>query len=267
MRAHNRTKSATTTTELDEDARRQAVGRLDGRVEFDSVWFEYHPGQPVLKGVSFSAEPGTTTALVGSSGSGKSTLISLVMAFNRPTSGRVLIDGTDLDQLRLLEYRRQLASVLQDNFLFDGTVADNVGYANPSATREAIIEACRIAHCDEFISQFPQGYDTVVGERGIRLSGGQRQRVSIARAILANPRILILDEATSAVDAETEVVIQAAIARLVEDANTLATAARQGHLKVRADAARHQGDYARVVAGMNGTFDALDAPVRIVAAR
>src|SRR5918996_1166598 len=195
-------------TETDEDARRQEIDRIRGDVAFEGVWFEYNPGQPVLRGVTFRSAPGTTTALVGSSGSGKSTLISLVMAFNRPTRGRVLIDGRDLASLKLGDYRRQLASVLQDNFLFDGTIAENVGYAKPGASRDEITEACRIAHCDEFISQFPDGYQTVVGERGIKLSGGQRQRVSIARAILANPRILILDEATSSLDSESEQMIQ-----------------------------------------------------------
>jgi subfamily B ATP-binding cassette protein MsbA len=164
--------------------------------------------------VSFQAPAGTTTALVGSSGSGKSTLISIVMAFNRPTKGRVLVDGKDLADLRLMDYRGQLASVLQENFLFDGTIAANVGYARPGASLDEIKEACRIAHCDEFIGQFPQGYDTIVGERGIKLSGGQRQRVSIARAILANPRILILDEATSSLDSESEQMIQDGLRRL-----------------------------------------------------
>ena len=195
-------------TELDEDAQRKQPGRIRGDVAFDGVWFEYTAGQPVLRGVSFDAPAGTTTALVGSSGSGKSTLISLVMAFNRPTRGRVLVDGEDLQSMRLLDYRHQLASVLQENFLFDGTIAENVGYASPGATLDEIKHACRVAHCDEFITQFPAGYDTVVGERGIKLSGGQRQRVSIARAILADPRILILDEATSSLDSESEQMIQ-----------------------------------------------------------
>src|SRR5678815_5529962 len=213
-------------TEMDEDATRSEVPPITGDVAFDDVWFEYNPGQPVLRGVSFHAVPGTTTALVGSSGSGKSTLISIVMAFNRPTQGRVIVDGTDLAELRLLDYRHQLASVLQENFLFDGTIADNVGYANPSATLEDIKDACRIAHCDEFISQFPDGYQTVVGERGIKLSGGQRQRVSIARAILADPRILILDEATSSLDSESEQMIQDGLRRLRSGRTTFVIAHR-----------------------------------------
>jgi ABC-type multidrug transport system fused ATPase/permease subunit len=213
-------------TEIDEDARRASVDRLVGDVAFDGVWFEYTAGQPVLRGVSFTAPAGTTTALVGSSGSGKSTLISLVMAFNRPTSGRILVDGRDLADIRLMDYREQLASVLQENFLFDGTITENVGYARPGSTLEEIKEACRVAHCDEFISQFPNGYDTVVGERGIKLSGGQRQRVSIARAILASPRILILDEATSSLDSESEQMIQDGLRRLRSGRTTFVIAHR-----------------------------------------
>jgi len=214
------------TTELDEDKNKQEVERLRGDVVFDKVWFEYNPGQPVLKGVSFHAAPGTTTALVGSSGSGKSTLISIVMAFNHPKQGRVIVDGRNLDDMRLLEYRGQLASVLQENFLFDGTIAENVGYANPQASLDDIKEACRIAHCDEFISQFPEGYSTIVGERGIKLSGGQRQRVSIARAILADPRILILDEATSSLDSESEQMIQDGLRQLRSGRTTFVIAHR-----------------------------------------
>ncbi len=213
-------------TELDEDAERAQPGRIQGDVAFDHVWFEYNPGQPVLRGVSFEAAAGTTTALVGSSGSGKSTLISLVMAFNRPTQGRILIDGQDLASLRLFDYRQQLASVLQENFLFDGTIAENVGYARPGATLDDIKHACRIAHCEEFILQFPSGYDTIVGERGIKLSGGQRQRVSIARAILANPRILILDEATSSLDSESEQMIQDGLRNLRSGRTTFVIAHR-----------------------------------------
>lgn len=195
-------------TEDEADASKPSLGEIAGDIVFEDVWFEYHPGQPVLKGLSFHAAPGTTTALVGSSGSGKSTLISLVMAFNRPLSGRILVDGRELGSIPLRDYREQLASVLQENFLFDGTIAENIGYAKPGATLDEIKAAARVAHCEEFILAFPDGYDTIVGERGIKLSGGQRQRVSIARAILAQPRVLILDEATSSLDSESEEMIQ-----------------------------------------------------------
>jgi ABC-type multidrug transport system fused ATPase/permease subunit len=195
-------------TEDQEDESRAPLPDVRGQVEFDDVTFEYSAGAPVLKRVSFKAPAGSTTALVGSSGSGKSTLISLVMTFNRPLSGRVLVDGHDLTAIKLRDYREHLGVVLQDNFLFDGTIAANIAYAEPHASREEIKAVSRIAHCDEFIEGFEQGYDTIVGERGVRLSGGQRQRVAIARAILANPRILILDEATSSLDSESEAMIQ-----------------------------------------------------------
>ena len=195
-------------TEDQEDATREPLGDIGGEVRLDNVWFEYETDVPVLKGVSLTAPPGTTTALVGSSGSGKSTLISLVMAFNRPQSGQVLVDGRDLESVRLKDYRSHLGVVLQDNFLFDGTVADNISFSKPRATREEIQEVSRIAHCDELINEFPDGYDTIVGERGVKLSGGQRQRVAIARAILSDPKIMILDEATSSLDSESESMIQ-----------------------------------------------------------
>jgi subfamily B ATP-binding cassette protein MsbA len=195
-------------TEDQEDAARLPLAEVRGAVEFDDVSFEYTPGVKVLEHVSFRAAAGSTTALVGSSGSGKSTLISLVMTFNRPLSGRVLVDGHDLTSVRLREYRSHLGVVLQDNFLFDGTIAENIAYAKPHASRDDIKAVSRIAHCDEFIEAFEQQYDTIVGERGVRLSGGQRQRVAIARAILADPRILILDEATSSLDSESEAFIQ-----------------------------------------------------------
>ena len=197
-----------TPTEDEEDLAREAVGAMDGEVRLEHVWFEYEQGVPVLRDVSLSAPPGSTTALVGSSGSGKSTLISLVLAFNQPTSGRVLVDGREVGAVRLRDYRSYLGVVLQDNFLFDGTIAANISFSKPDAAPDEIREVSRIAHCDEFIEQFPDGYDTVVGERGVKLSGGQRQRVAIARAILADPRILILDEATSSLDSESEVMIQ-----------------------------------------------------------
>jgi ABC-type multidrug transport system fused ATPase/permease subunit len=213
-------------TEDDADAGKAGLDRIKGEISFDDVWFEYNPDRPVLKGVSFVAPPGTTTALVGSSGSGKSTLISLVMAFNRPLKGRILVDGRDLATIPLRAYREQLASVLQENFLFDGTIAENIGYAKPTASLEDIKAAARVAHCEEFILKFPEGYETIVGERGIKLSGGQRQRVSIARAILANPRVLILDEATSSLDSESEEMIQDGLRRLREGRTTFVIAHR-----------------------------------------
>ncbi len=214
------------TTEDEEDASREPLSTLRGDVRVEHVCFEYEPGVPVLKSVSLIAEPGTTTALVGSSGSGKSTLLSLIMAFNRPTSGRVLVDGRNLDQIRLSDYRENLGVVLQENFLFDGTIAANIAFANRNATLEEIRTASRIAHCDEFIEQFQAGYDTIVGERGVKLSGGQRQRVAIARAILADPRLLILDEATSSLDSESESLIQDGLRALCQGRTTFVIAHR-----------------------------------------
>jgi len=213
-------------TEDAEDATRAPMPEVRGDVVFEDVSYAYVPGRDVLRHVSFHAAAGTTTALVGSSGAGKSTLISLVLAFNRPTAGRVLVDGRDLAGLRLAEYRRQLGVVLQDNFLFDGTIAENIAFARPHATRREVEEAGRIAHCDEFVRRFELGYDTVVGERGVKLSGGERQRVSIARAILADPRILILDEATSSLDSESEAAIQDGLRTLRRGRTTFVIAHR-----------------------------------------
>ncbi len=214
------------TTEDQEDEKLAPVAELQGRVEFRDVRFAYVPETPVLRGVSFVAEAGSTTALVGSSGSGKSTLISLVMAFNRPDSGHILVDGRELDTVRLRDYRSQLGVVLQDNFLFDGTIRENIAFAKPAATEEEVREVSRIAHCDEFISGFENGYDTIVGERGVKLSGGQRQRVAIARAILADPRILILDEATSSLDSESEALIRDGLRSLRRGRTTFVIAHR-----------------------------------------
>jgi len=213
-------------TEDDEDTSRAPLPHVRGEVELDRVSFEYSPDVPVLKQVSFRALAGSTTALVGSSGSGKSTLISLVMTFNRPASGRVLVDGHDLTAVKLRDYRENLGVVLQDNFLFDGTIAANIAYARPHASREEIKAVSRIAHCDEFVEAFEQGYDTIVGERGVRLSGGQRQRVAIARAILADPKILILDEATSSLDSESEALIQDGLKALRHGRTTFVIAHR-----------------------------------------
>jgi subfamily B ATP-binding cassette protein MsbA len=215
-----------TRTEDADDQTLEPLGLLRGEVEFDDVSFEYNPGVPVLKHVSFRAPAGTTTALVGSSGSGKSTLISLVMAFNRPMSGRVLIDGRDLSTVRLRDYRSQLGVVLQDNFLFDGTIGENLRYGRPGATADQIREVSRVAHADEFIEEFEKKYDTVVGERGVKLSGGQRQRVAIARAILADPKILVLDEATSSLDSESEAKIQDGLRSLRRGRTTFVIAHR-----------------------------------------
>ena len=213
-------------TEDDEDNTRAPRGVVAGDVRFENVSFEYNPGVLVLKDVSFHAPAGTTTALVGSSGSGKSTLLSLVMAFNRPKSGRIFIDGRDLATVRLRDYRSQLGVVLQDNFLFDGTVAANIRYGRPDAPLEEIKTVSRIAHADEFIEGFEKQYDTVVGERGVKLSGGQRQRVAIARAILADPRILVLDEATSSLDSESEAKIQDGLRALRKGRTTFVIAHR-----------------------------------------
>jgi ATP-binding cassette, subfamily B, putative efflux pump len=213
-------------TEDEEDAARASLADIRGEVGFDDVSFEYTAGVPVLKHVTFTAPAGSTTALVGSSGSGKSTLISLAMAFNRPQSGCVLVDGRDLTEVRLHDYRSNLGVVLQDNFLFDGTIAENIAYARPRATLDEIKTVSHIAHCDEFIEAFEKGYDTIVGERGVRLSGGQRQRVAIARAILANPRILILDEATSSLDSESEALIQDGLKALRQGRTTFVIAHR-----------------------------------------
>jgi subfamily B ATP-binding cassette protein MsbA len=215
-----------TPTEDQADAGKAHLGDLHGEVEFDDVSFEYVPGVPVLKHVTFEAEAGSTTALVGPSGSGKSTLISLVMAFTHPKSGRVLVDGHDLETARLHDYRAQLGAVMQDNFLFDGTIRENIAYSKPGATEAEIRQVARVAHVDEFAEKFEQQYETVVGERGVKLSGGQRQRIAIARAILADPRILILDEATSSLDSESEALIRDGLRSLRRGRTTFVIAHR-----------------------------------------
>lgn len=219
----------------DQDPNRTvSLGEIRGEVVFDNVTFEYEAGKPVLHDVSFRANPGTVTALVGSSGSGKSTMIGLIAAFHSPLKGKLLVDGVDLSTARLDSYRTQLGVVLQETFLFDGTIRENVAFARPNATGAEVMEACRIARVDEFAEGFEKKYDTIVGERGVKLSGGQRQRVSIARAILADPRILILDEATSSLDSESEALIQAGLAFLMQGRTTFVIAHRLSTIR-RAD--------------------------------
>src|SRR5580658_7058291 len=209
MAGLERTREVLVENPEDQDPNRTVkLGRIDGRVTFESVDFSYETGKQVLYGVSFDSQPGTVSAFVGPSGAGKSTIIGLVAAFYVPSAGRVLVDGVDLAQVRLDSYRTQLGVVLQETFLFDGSIRENVAFARPDAKEEEILAACRIARVDEFADNFEKKYETLVGERGIRLSGGQKQRVSIARAILADPRILILDEATSSLDSESEALIQ-----------------------------------------------------------
>ncbi len=220
--------------EYDEPGRVIELPLVAGDVRFNEVRFAYEPDKPVLHGISFHAEPGTVTALVGSSGSGKSTIISLVCAFHAPDSGAILVDGVDLSTVKLDSYRSQLGVVLQESFLFDGSIRENVMFSRPEATEEQFLNACAIARVDEFAERFPERYETIVGERGVKLSGGQRQRLSIARAILAEPRILILDEATSSLDSESEAMIQHGLSFLMQGRTTFVIAHRLSTIR-RAD--------------------------------
>ena len=236
--------------EFSDPNRTVKLGEIRGDVEFEDVRFSYETDKPVLHGISFHARPGTVTALVGSSGSGKSTIISIVCGFHNPDSGQVLVDGIDLSTVKLDTYRSQLGVVLQESFLFDGTIRDNVVFSYPQATEEQFLEACRIARVDEFAEKFPEGYDTIVGERGVKLSGGQRQRLSIARAILADPRILILDEATSSLDSESEQMIQHGLNFLMQGRTTFVIAHRLSTIRradqilvVEAGAVRERGTH------------------------
>ncbi len=219
----------------DQDPKRTAtLDDIYGKVEFEHVNFSYDGSRTVLHDVNFRAEPGTVTALVGSSGSGKSTIIGLISAFYVPTEGRVLVDGVDLSTVRLDSYRTRLGVVLQESFLFDGSIGENVAFSRPQSSEEEIMRACHIARVDEFAESFPEKYDTIVGERGVKLSGGQRQRISIARAILAEPRILILDEATSSLDSESEEMIQHGLSYLMQGRTTFVIAHRLSTIR-RAD--------------------------------
>jgi ABC-type multidrug transport system fused ATPase/permease subunit len=225
---------------LDEKIEDEAPGRvvnlprISGQVAMEDVDFAYDSRKEVLHDIDFRAEPGTVTALVGPSGAGKSTIIGLIAAFYVPSSGRVLVDGIDLSTVKLDSYRTQLGVVLQETFLFDGTIRENVAFARPEASEAEILAACRIARVDEFAEAFEIKYDTIVGERGVKLSGGQKQRVSIARAILADPRILILDEATSSLDSESEALIQEGLRYLMRGRTTFVIAHRLSTIR-RAD--------------------------------
>ncbi len=230
-----RTKEILSETREDVDPRRTvALPPIAGEVAFEEVRFAYREGKEVLHGVTFRAAPGTVTALVGPSGSGKSTIAGLVAAFQTPSSGRVLVDGVDLSTVRLDSFRSQLGVVLQESFLFDGTIRENVAFSRPDAPEEAVVAACRVARVDEFAEGFEKGYETIVGERGVKLSGGQRQRVSIARALLAEPRILLLDEATSSLDTESEALIQQGLSELLKGRTTFVIAHRLSTIR-RAD--------------------------------
>jgi len=230
-----RTREVLDETPEDEDPNREVMlPEIHGEVAFQDVTFAYEQTKTVLHDISFRARPGTVTALVGSSGSGKSTIIGLIAAFHTPNTGKVLVDSVDLSTVRLESYRTQLGMVLQDSFLFDGTIRENVAFSKPDATEEEILRACTIARVDEFAEKYELKYDTVIGERGVKLSGGQRQRVSIARAILANPRILILDEATSSLDSESEGMIQEGLSYLMQGRTTFVIAHRLSTIR-RAD--------------------------------
>jgi len=224
-------------SELEENKdpkRTQKMPPIQGTVQFENVEFAYEADKLVLHGISFTSQPGTVTALVGSSGSGKSTIISLICAFHNPSGGNILVDGFDLAKIDLNTYRSQLGVVLQDSFLFDGSIRDNIKFSRPDASEEEFLSACRTARVDEFAERFPETYDTIVGERGVKLSGGQRQRLSIARALLADPRILILDEATSSLDSESEAMIQDGLNKLMEGRTTFVIAHRLSTIR-RAD--------------------------------
>jgi len=220
--------------EQDNPDRIQELGPIKGRIAFENVSFSYDESKPVLHNISFVAEPSQIVALVGPSGAGKSTVANLICGFYSSDEGKVTIDGVDLKTVRLASFRGQLGVVFQDTFLFQGTIRENVAFANPDATEDQIHMACRDAHVGEFAERFPDKYETLVGERGVRLSGGQKQRVSIARALLANPRILILDEATSNLDLESEQLIQTALATLMRNRTTIVIAHRLSTIQ-RAD--------------------------------
>jgi subfamily B ATP-binding cassette protein MsbA len=213
-------------SEANDELRTIELNKIVGDVEFKDVSFSYEKGKEVVHNISFKADKGSVTALVGSSGSGKSTIASLVSSFINPDSGVILIDGNDISKVSLNSFRSQLGVVLQDDFLFEGTIRNNILFPRPNATEEQVLEAVKAAYVNEFTDRFDDGLDTMIGERGVKLSGGQRQRIAIARAVLANPRILILDEATSNLDTESESLIQKSLADLMRGRTTFVIAHR-----------------------------------------
>ena len=213
-------------SESDDEMRTIELDKIIGYIEFKDVSFSYEKGKEVVRNISFKANKGSVTALVGSSGSGKSTLASLVATFISPDSGVILVDGNDISKVSLNSFRSQLGVVLQDDFLFEGTIRDNILFPRPNASESQILDAVKAAYVDEFTDRFDDGLDTLIGERGVKLSGGQRQRIAIARAVLANPRILILDEATSNLDTESESLIQKSLASLMKGRTTFVIAHR-----------------------------------------
>jgi subfamily B ATP-binding cassette protein MsbA len=217
--------------EDDGKIRTTIIGPIHGDIHFDQVNFSYEEGKPVLKNISFLAPAGTVTALVGTSGSGKTTIAGLAASFLNPVSGKITVDDIDLSKISLSSYRSQLGVVLQDEFLFEGTIRENIIFPKPNATEEEIHKAVKAAHVQEFSDRFEKGLDTLIGERGVKLSGGQRQRIAIARAILANPRILILDEATSNLDTESEAYIQQSLRTLLQGRTTFVIAHRLSTIK------------------------------------
>jgi subfamily B ATP-binding cassette protein MsbA len=259
----DRTREVLRETPEDADPRRTvAMPAIQGHVSFREVRFAYDRDKEVIHGISFEAPPGTVTAFVGSSGSGKSTLINLIAGFYVPDGGQILVDDVDLSTVRLESYRQQLGVVLQDSFLFDGSIRDNIVFAHPEATEDEFLQACRIARVDEFAEGFENGYDTIVGERGVKLSGGQKQRVSIARAILANPRILILDEATSSLDSESEAMIQRGLDYLMKGRTTFVIAHRLSTIRranqilvVEEGLVAEQGTHEQLLAKRGRYFD------------
>ena len=214
------------TAEEDNTDRNIQLNSIKGDIEFKDVSFSYEEGKAVLHNINFKAPAGSVTALVGSSGSGKSTIAGLSATFLTPTSGKVTIDNQDLSQIKLSSYRKYLGVVLQDEFLFEGTIKENIMFPRPNATEQELQNAVKAAYVNEFTDRFDEGLETLIGERGVKLSGGQRQRLAIARAILANPNIIILDEATSSLDTESEALIQKSLAELIKDRTTIVIAHR-----------------------------------------